>query len=293
MPPKGSKRKAEVVEAPPLPDEQPPLPDEAPPLPMEQPPLPDEQPPLPDEQPPLPEEQPPLPNEQPPLPNEAPPLPNEQPPLPTEPAPQASSSSSQSGSEDPKSKQPAKDKGKGKGKADAHPWQAVWSPERSAWYFWNTETQEVTWTNPLAPKSESSGSQPPLPNEPAPSSSKLPLPPRPKLVNGLPEIDPALAHLVPPEQRDATTAALSAAFTARTGRAATDAGYGFAHLDEYNRVKRFSEHYFDVEGWEKQRAMEGLKRQAEEAAGIVRETKITKKDMVSLLVWVWLTEGSV
>lgn len=256
MPPKGSKKKTKVAveEQPPLLDEQPPLPDEQPPLPDEQPPLPDEQPPLPDEQPPLPNEQPPLPNEQPPLPNEQPPLPAEQPPLPTE--------------QPPHEQPPAKDKGKAK----PHPWQAVWSAERSAWYFWNTETSEVTWTNPLAEASSS---------KPAPSSSALPLPPRPKLgPGGLPEIDPGLAHLVAPEQRDASTAALSNAFAARTGRNGADYGYSFAHLDEYNRAKRFSEHYFDVDGWERQRAQEGLKRQAEEAAGITRETKISKKDMV-------------
>lgn len=142
----------------------------------------------------------------------------------------------------------------------------------------------MTWTNPLAPADSSStpatasSSAPPLPAEPAPVH-------RPTTIagpSGLPAIDPALAYLVPAEQRGSVGGLDAAmAFAARSGRHGVDTGYGFAHLDEYNRAKRFSEHYFDVEGYEKQRAAEAAKRKRDEEAGVGQGRKITKKDMVS------------
>ncbi|CAK9784187.1 unnamed protein product [Cutaneotrichosporon oleaginosum] len=283
------KKKSKKSEQPPLPDEQPPLPDEQPPLPNEQPPLPAEQPPLPDEQPPLPTNAPPLPDEQPPLPDEQPPLPDEQPPLPNDQPGLSKESDAQpinslgegEDSEDENDDEDEDDeddgdeetagKDKGKGKQKAHPWQAVWAPANNAYYFWNTDTGEVTWSNPLAAPSDA----PPLPNEPPP----LPAGPAPPRAGGLPEIDPALAHLLPAEQRDGSSSAISAAMAARTGRLGTDSHYAFAALDEYSRQKRFNEHYFDVDGWEKAKAAEARKRKAEQEAGIAKDRKITKKDM--------------
>ncbi|TXT15625.1 hypothetical protein VHUM_00128 [Vanrija humicola] len=238
---------------------------------------------------------PPLPSEPaPPLPVEtAPPLPAEQPPLPTEqpPLPEAQPVTELGGDDDDEGDGDGddgddgddKDKGadaptpadKGKGKADPSAWQAVWSPERNAYYFWNTATDEVTWVNPLAPASDG----PPLPNEPAPASagSSSSLAPRAAPTTA-PEMDPGLAFLLPPEAR--TVDGSSAMFNARTGRfTPVDYSYSVHHLDEWNRAKRMSERFFDVEGWEKQKAAENAKRKADEAAGIVRETKITKKDM--------------
>jgi hypothetical protein len=52
-------------------------------------------------------------------------------------------------------------------------------------------------------------------------------------------------------------------------------------MDEFNRQKRFNDHYFDTDAWEKQKAEENAKRKRDEALGIERDTKISKKDMVS------------
>ncbi|KAL1413349.1 hypothetical protein Q8F55_001108 [Vanrija albida] len=223
--------------------------------------------------PPLPSEPAPLPAEQPPLPTEQPPLPS-QPPLPTaEPVTELGGDEDEDegeGDDDDEEEESEKPADKGKGKADASAWQAVWSPERNAYYFWNTSSDEVTWENPLAP----ADAAPPLPAGPAPASGSAPR----VAPTTAPEMDPALAFLLPPEARTADGS--SALFNARTGRfTPVDYSYSVAHLDEYNRAKRMSERFFDVEGWEKQKAAENAKRKAEEAAGVVRETKITKKDM--------------
>lgn len=248
---------------------------------------------------------PPLPAEPvPPLPTEtAPPLPAEQPPLPEaqpvtelggddddeEEDGEKADGDDKDDDEDEDDAEPSTSAAKGKGKADSNAWQAVWSPERNgelpcadpkltpAYYFWNTETDEVTWVNPLAPASDASA--PPLPNEPAPSAPASSSAPRAAPTTA-PEMDPALAFLLPPEAR--TSDGSSAMFNARTGRfTPVDYAYSVTHLDEWNRAKRMSERFFDVDGWEKQKAAENAKRKADEAAGVVRETKITKKDMVS------------
>ncbi|WOO77257.1 uncharacterized protein LOC62_01G000849 [Vanrija pseudolonga] len=230
---------------------------------------------------------PPLPAERaPPLPTEtAPPLPAEQPPLPAaEPVTELGGDDEDEEDGDKEGDdeeadndddEPSTSAAKGKGKADStNAWQAVWSPERNAYYFWNTETDEVTWVNPLAPAGSDA---PPLPNEPAPSAPASSSAPRAAPTTA-PEMDPALAFLLPPEARTADGS--SAMFNARTGRfTPVDYTYSVAHLDEWNRAKRMSERFFDVDGWEKQKAAENAKRKADEAAGVVRETKITKKDM--------------
>ena len=35
-------------------------------------------------------------------------------------------------------------------------WQAIWAPQYNAYYFYNSVTQETTWTNPLQPEASSS-----------------------------------------------------------------------------------------------------------------------------------------
>jgi hypothetical protein len=181
-----------------------------------------------------------------------------------------------------------------------------------AWYFWNSKTGEVTWTNPLEPETSNAGegsnqsdlnaesvapTNPPLPNEPAPqakptssSSFQPPLPPPTfGLPPAIPDIDPDLAYLLPMTQRGGAGGAgdgpgQSAAFNARTGKfAPVDTNYTYDHLDEYNRMKRMSSHYFDVEAWEKQRQEDNAKRMRDEAEGKGRE-KPTRKDMVSPVV---------
>jgi hypothetical protein len=152
---------------------------------------------------------------------------------------------------------------------------------RQAWYFWNAETGQVTWTNPLEPA-------PPLPAEPAPPAPINPPLPKeaPPLPEGkfgeIPDIDPDLAYLLPATQRVGGDGQ-NASFNARTGKfqQADGTNYAFDHLDEYNRAKRMAGKYFDVDNWEKNLREENAKRKRDEAMGITQDNKITKKDMVS------------
>lgn len=188
------------------------------------------------------------------------------------------------------------------------PWQAVWSAEQNgqlpfgvrtheaetiAWYFWNTITSEVTWTNPLEPapsttassSSEPAPFQPPLPKElPPPKPEDAPRP----VYNAVPDIDPDLAYLLPPDQRgvggSADAALQTAFFNSRSGKFATGDSAKFDHLDEYNRQKRFNDHYFDVDAWQKQKDEEHAKRKRDAELGVEHDSKITKKDMVSSLI---------
>jgi hypothetical protein len=156
-----------------------------------------------------------------------------------------------------------------------------------AWYFWNTSTGEVTWTNPLEPSSSSAAgaAAPPLPSGPPPTvSAGLSEPTYGG--GGAGEMDPALAHLLPPEMRAGGTSSdgsQRALFNARTGRfTGGDYKYTVDHLDEYNRAKRMNSHYFDVDAWEREKQEEAAKRKWEEETGTGSSKKqITKKDMVS------------
>ncbi len=75
--------------------------------------------------------------------------------------------------------------------------------------------------------------------------------------------------------------AQKALFNARTGRfTPADYAYSVDHLDEYNRAKRMSSHYFDVDAWEREKAEEHAKRKRDEEMGLDGKQKITKKDMV-------------
>ena len=214
-----------------------------------------------------------------------------------------------------------KDKGKGKAKQEAaaaggsgggvaaadgaHPWQAVWSPDKNgelsrryigpsqrhqlkyiAWYFWNTSTGEVTWTNPLAPAASSSSSSassstaaPPLPAGPAPSIIQ------PSRIGGIPDIDPDLAYLLPSVSRYIPGSEpgdlQSANFSSRSGRFnANNNDYAIDRLDEYNREKRFNSKYFDQDKWEAEMRERNMKRSLEVANG--GKPAISKKDMVCL-----------
>jgi hypothetical protein len=94
----------------------------------------------------------------------------------------------------------------------------------AAWYFWNSETDEVTWTNPL--QSEA----PPLPDEVPPANS----PPDEtdskskskqkekeqshQVVRGPHGIDPDLAYLLPSHAKILDEHSQGAMMAARTGR---------------------------------------------------------------------------
>ena len=159
----------------------------------------------------------------------------------------------------------------------------------TAWYFWHTVTGEVTWTNPLQPPVGETGEAPPLPAGPPPKRADDA--PRPVMGGIIPDIDPDLAYLLPPDQRgigpgsSADAALQTAQFNARSGRFTSgDTAYKFDAMDEFNRMKRFNDHYFDTEAWQKQKDEEHAKRKRDEAMGVEKDTKISKKDMVSRLV---------
>ncbi|WRT68500.1 uncharacterized protein IL334_005476 [Kwoniella shivajii] len=189
-----------------------------------------------------------------------------------------------------------KSKAKNVGEGEEQPWQAVWSPEQNAWYFWNTKSGQVSWTNPLEPSSSTSTMtpQPPLPSGPAPASSSAPTPAAGgynafehdrDYDSSVPEIDPGLAHLFGESStgggmgRGLDSTLQKAKFNSRTGKfTGNEYQYTVGHLDEYNRAKRMNNHYFDVDAWEKQKFEENQKRKRDEEQGIT-DKKITKKDM--------------
>ena len=169
-------------------------------------------------------------------------------------------------------------------------WQAVWSAAHNAYYFYNSVTQETTWTNPLQPEAStssaadaSSSSEPQASGStstPAPTGSLYQLQAA-ALAQG---IDPALAFLDP--SLVASTSSTPAAFTytakfnARTGAFTRPDGRDPNHVSEYERARRMSEAYFDVNQWEE----ELEQRKAEEEAESKKRKRPTKKDLVGSLV---------
>jgi hypothetical protein len=190
-----------------------------------------------------------------------------------------------------------------------------------AYYFWNSKTNETTWTNPLVPPpsapaaGSSSSTQPPLPNEQPPLPTENPplpteQPPLPQAPwgqaygapssstaaysqagvpadGGLPPIDPDLAHLLPREQRGGD-GYQTAAFNSRTGRF-TPANFQYTvdHLAEANRAKRQEGVFFDVQEWEQSREKEYQEKKRKEMEGGADDrgkAKLSKADMVSLNV---------
>ncbi|KAG8871164.1 hypothetical protein FRB97_008932, partial [Tulasnella sp. 331] len=163
-------------------------------------------------------------------------------------------------------------------------WQAVWSPSHNAYYFYNSRTEETTWTNPLvqaenaAPsKDDDVDSNTPggsTSNAAEPSTNLGPLPEDEDDFNTLPtgqlidtaalnRIDPALAYLDPTLYASKSAGmggpghTFTAKFNARTGRFSTDARDP-SHLSEAERAKRMSSVYFDVDSWEKEVAARKL-----------------------------------
>jgi hypothetical protein len=210
-------------------------------------------------------------------------------------------------------------------------WQAIWSPDYNAYYFFNPTTQETTWTNPLQPEASSSTSSQVAATsaatqeteDHAEGSSTGPV------LSGVAAqhaalqaaalaqgIDPLLAHLDPSllastvpgstgpagsfnnhnfecHHKILTTdffntdlPTFTAKFNARTGQFAPMSSRTPGHLSEYERAKRMSEFYFDVNKWEEDLAKRGGSIMAEEGddeeAGSGKKRKRpTKKDLVS------------
>ncbi|KIM36387.1 hypothetical protein M413DRAFT_449258 [Hebeloma cylindrosporum] len=186
-------------------------------------------------------------------------------------------------------------------------WQAIWSPEYNAYYFFNPTTQETTWVNPLQPEasssataasSSSSATQGTEDNAEAGQSTGPVLSAvaaqhaalqAAALAQG---IDPLLAHLdpslltstVPGSTGPADLPTFTAKFNARTGQFAPMSSRTPGHLSEYERAKRMSEFYFDVNKWEEDLAKRGGSIMAEEGddeeGGSGKKRKRpTKKDL--------------
>ncbi|KAF8273560.1 hypothetical protein EI94DRAFT_1715275 [Lactarius quietus] len=179
-------------------------------------------------------------------------------------------------------------------------WQAIWSPAHSAYYFYNTTTQETTWVNPLQPAagepSSSSSSQPasasasatpPNAQEGAPSGSSsgaTHVPASVAQIYALQEaaaaqgIDPSLAHLDPTlagPSAPNSAYSFSARFNAHTGTFTKPDGRDPTHLSEYERMKRMSSVYFNMEQWEQDVAQ----RNDEEEENGKKRKRPTKKDL--------------
>lgn len=146
-------------------------------------------------------------------------------------------------------------------------WQAIWSPQHNAYYFYNARTNETTWTNPLA--ESSSASQP---------SSSAYNAEEAAIAQG---IDPSLAYLDPslaagPSNPAAFT--YSAKFNARTGAFTRPDARNPDHVSDYERMRRMNNMYFDMDAWQNEID------QGQEEEGGKKRKKPTKKDLVSPLL---------
>jgi len=158
-------------------------------------------------------------------------------------------------------------------------WQAIWSPQHNAYYFFNSRTNETTWTNPLEngasqPSASSSSVQP----NSDPSTSHYNAQAAAAAAQG---IDSSLAYLDPTlgaGPSNPSGFSYTARFNARTGTFAKPDARNPDHVSEYERMKRMSEFYFDVNAWEQD--VEQRKAE-EEAEGGKKRKKPTKKDLVS------------
>ncbi|KAJ7084024.1 hypothetical protein B0H15DRAFT_404278 [Mycena belliarum] len=169
-------------------------------------------------------------------------------------------------------------------------WQAIFSPQYNAYYFYNAETQETTWTNPLQPPEQAadpaaaSTSDAPA-AEPSTSTADPAVPHYTALQNAAiaQGIDPALAYLDPSLAASTSSAdptglpSFQAKFNARTGQFAAMDSRSPAHLSEYERAKRMSEVFFDVAAWEQNLAREHAAEA--EAGGEKKRKRPSKKDL--------------
>lgn len=157
-------------------------------------------------------------------------------------------------------------------------WQAIWSPQHNAYYFYNMQTNETTWTNPLAGSELSSSSSTAVDGQNGSSFYSYNYDLQAAAVSQ--GIDPSLAYLDPslaagPSAPTAFT--YQAKFNARTGAFTKPDGRDPDHVSEYERMKRMSQFYFDVSQWEQEVAQ----RHEEEVENPKKRKKPTKKDLVS------------
>ncbi|KAG2159466.1 uncharacterized protein EDB93DRAFT_1061382, partial [Suillus bovinus] len=157
-------------------------------------------------------------------------------------------------------------------------WRAIWSPEHNTYYFYNSETKETTWVNPLQTESEPSSSSTPQSGPSTIIDSHHAALQANAMALG---IDPSLAHLDPSLASSSGVPSnfmYTAKFNAKTGAFAKADSRDPTHLSEYERAKRMSEFYFDVGAWE--REVEARNKAEIEAEGEGKKRKRpTKKDL--------------
>ncbi|KAI8989065.1 hypothetical protein BD414DRAFT_485871 [Trametes punicea] len=172
--------------------------------------------------------------------------------------------------------------------AAAGTWQAVWSPAHNAYYFYNTVTQETTWVNPLqqttnaeaGPSNATATADPASTSETTAGMSSSSTTAEIYAAAAAQGIDPALAHLDPSLIAGSTAPGAftyTAKFNARTGAFARPDARDPTHLSEYERAKRMSEFYFDVNAWEREVEMRKLQEAQEEESR--KRKRPTKKDL--------------
>jgi hypothetical protein len=171
-------------------------------------------------------------------------------------------------------------------------WQAVWSPQHNAYYFYNPSTQETTWINPLQPVDADAGATvSSLPDTSLMSGTVSSGPARAEIQAAAAKaagIDPSLAYLDPTLSSAPGVSALgyvyTAKFNARTGAFTKPDARDPTHVSEYERAKRMSEFYFDVHAWEREVEQRKQLEQQQEADGSARKRKRpTKADLVSAI----------
>ena len=170
--------------------------------------------------------------------------------------------------------------------ANAHvngDWQAIWSPQHNMYYFYNTRTNETTWTNPLANSDASASTS----TSTSSTSTYYDAAAAAAIAQG---IDPSLAYLDPSLAAGPSASSLlssnpaaytySAKFNSRTGAFTRPDGRDPEHVSEYERMKRMNNFYFDMDQWQK----DVDDRNTEEAEGGKKRKKPSKKDLVSVFV---------
>ncbi|KAL8287336.1 hypothetical protein RQP46_003788 [Phenoliferia psychrophenolica] len=154
-------------------------------------------------------------------------------------------------------------------------WQAVWSAEANAYYFWNQQKNLTTWENPLATPTASTSATPAQAGAAADGAD-----PRTQVDYG--GIDPELAYLDPNLARSSTTSSAApsfqARFNSRTGRFQGDPTMNPDRISEYSRGERQQEVFYNTQAWQASLEGKGIKRAGEEAEGGKRK-RVTAKDV--------------
>lgn len=177
------------------------------------------------------------------------------------------------------------------------PLASVWDSTRQAWYFWNSITQETTWTNPLEKASNAKDVQEDDASEKKDNVEEVDSASRTRLTdeevaltNG---IDPDLAYLDPvlyaseilQARSGKSSYSVSGAFDSRTGKFVplSSTGVNGVHdpsrLSHANQADRQMGAFFDVEQYEEDRKRSREEREQEEAQGVKRKKPPTRKEL--------------